>query len=141
MFPGFDFKLVYASKLNIAEILLQESISSDVMHLSWFLFSYVMHLSWILMKCCSRSRFLFILCIWAEYLWNMLQESILSYYMHLSWILLKYGTRNQFQVNLCIWAEYCWNMHPGINFKLFYASEMNIAEICFQESILSYFMY
>ena len=29
-------------------------------------------------------------------------------------------------------------MIPGVDFKLFYASELNIAEICLQESISSY---
>jgi hypothetical protein len=32
-------------------------------------------------------------------------------------------------------------MPSGINFKLFYASELSIIEICLQETILSYFMH
>ena len=81
-----------------------------------------MHLRWILVKYAYRNQFL-------------------TYFMHLSLIFLKYASTSRFGAILCIWTEYSWNMLPGIDLELFYAPELNIAEIFFQESILNYFMH
>ena len=122
--PRVDFNAFHA------EICLQESILSYVMHLSKY--------NW---NMCPGVDFK----LFHESELNMaeirLQESTLSYIMHLNWIWLKYASRSRFEAISCIWAEYGWNMPPGVDFKLCHASELNIAEICFQESILSYFMH
>ena len=64
--------------------------------------------------------FVFI-CIWVECCWNMHTRCFL-------YILFN-------------WGEYCWNMSAGINLNLFQASDLNITEICLQESILLYFIH
>ena len=128
--PGVDFRLFQASELNMAEICLQESILSYVMHLS----KYNWHM-------CPGVDFK----LFHESELNMaeirLQESTLSYIMHLNWIWLKYASRSRIWAISCIWAEYCWNMPAGVDSKLFHAAELNMTEIWLQESILSHFMH
>ena len=72
-----------------------------------------------------------------------LQKLILSYVVRRIWSLwfLFAGINFNWFVFICIWVEYCWNMPTRVVFCIFYSTEVNIVEICLQESIWIYFRH